>query len=185
MIVTTHTADEADTLTAPPHEGGDPWPFVLVHDDENITYADSATELVGVLIPGYDAIPAETGGDIPASDADHDTALGMRYDQAVHTVTVLQESHLAAATNNGDFDPALASEDTLTTMLGGKTVVFTGEQWPEQSVPLYLIATDYVPFTDVPRPAGNVVYLDPSMETAYLISLHEVGLVRFLQHQTA
>jgi len=108
----------------------------------------------------------------------------MRYDQAVQTVTVLQESHLAAATNNGDFDPALASEDTLTTMLGGKTVVFTGEQWPEQSVPLYLIATDYAPFTDVPRPAGNVVYLDPSMETAYLISLHEMGLVRFLQHQT-
>ena len=185
MFVTTHTADEADTLTAPPHEGDDPWPFVLMHDDEDITYADTATELVGVLIPDYDAIPANSDGDTPCSDADHDTALWMRYGQAVHTVTVLQESALAAATNNGDFDPALAGEDTLTTMLGGKTVVFTGEQWPEQAVPLYLIATDYAPFTDVPRPAGNVVYLDPSMETAYLISLHEMGLVRFLQHQTA
>jgi len=185
MLVTTHTADETDTLTAPPHEGDDPWPFVLVHDDEDITYADSATELVGVLIPDYDAIPANSDGETPCSDADHDTALWMRYGQAVHTVTVLQESALAAATNNGDFDPALAGEDTLTTMLGGKTVVFTGEQWPEQAVPLYLIATDYAPFTDVPRPAGNVVYLDPSTETAYLISLHEMGLVRFLQHQTA
>ena len=184
MFVTTHTADEADTLTAPPHEGGEPRPVVLLHNEVGTTYADTATELVGVLIPGYDAIPAETGGDTPASDADHDTALGMRYDQAVQTVTVLQESHLAAATLNGDFDPEVASEDTLTTMLGGKTVVFTGAEWPE-AVPLYLIATDYAPFTDVPRPAGNVVYLDPSMETAYLISLHEVGLVRFLQHQTA
>ncbi len=156
-----------------------------MHDDEDITYADTATELVGVLIPDYDAIPANSDGDTPCSDADHDTALWMRYGQAVHTVTVLQESALAAATNNGDFDPAAASEDTLTTMLGGKTVVFTGEQWPEQAVPLYLIATDYAPFTDVPRPAGNVVYLDPSTETAYLISLHEMGLVRFLQHQTA
>ena len=185
MLVTTHTADETDTLTAPPHEGDDPWPFVLVHDDEDITYADSATELVGVLIPDYDAIPANSDGETPCSDADHDTALWMRYGQAVHTVTVLQESALAAATNNGDFDPAAASEDTLTTMLGGKTVVFTGVEWPEQAVPLYLIATDYAPFTDVPRPAGNVVYLDPSTETAYLISLHEMGLVRFLQHQTA
>jgi len=60
MFVTIPTSDEADTLTAPPHEGGDPWPFVLVHDDENITYADTATELVGVLIPGYDAIPVGT-----------------------------------------------------------------------------------------------------------------------------
>ncbi len=185
MFVTTHTADEADTLTAPPHEGGDPWPFVLLHDDAKTTYADTATELVGVLIPGYDTIPAETGGDTPASDADHDKALWMRYGQAVNTATVLQESHLAAATNNGDFDPAAASEDTLTTMLGGKTTVFTGAEWAEQAVPLYLIATDYAPFTDVARPAGNVVYLDPSTETAHLISLHEAGLVSFLQHQAA
>jgi len=78
----------------------------------------------------------------------------------VETVTVLQESHLAAATNNGDFDPGAASEDTLTTMLGGKTVGFTGVEWPDQAVPLYLITTDYAPFTDLPRPAGNVVYLD-------------------------
>ncbi len=185
MFVTTHSADEADTLTAPPHEGGDPWPFVLLHDDAKTTYADTATELVGVLIPGYDTIPAETGGDTPASDADHDKALWMRYGQAVNTATVLQESHLAAAVTNGDFDPVAASEDTLTTMLGGKTTVFTGAEWAEQAVPLYLIATDYAPFTDVARPAGNVVYLDPSTETAHLISLHEAGLVSFLQHQAA
>ena len=62
--------------------------------------------------------------------------------------------------------------------------VFEDEQW-RWDVLLVLIATDYAPFTDVARPAGNVVYLDPSTETAHLISLHEAGLVSFLQHQTA
>ena len=48
------------------------------------------------------------------------------------------------------------------------------------------------PAPGVPRASGGESTLpfsqiahDPSMETAYLISLHEVGLVRFLQHQTA
>ncbi len=64
-LVTTQTADEADTLTAPPHEGDDPWPFVLLHNDMDTTCADTATELVGVLIPGYDTIPADSDGDTP------------------------------------------------------------------------------------------------------------------------
>jgi len=194
MRVTTPYVDEPGTFPAPPHEGHGAWPFLLLHagdaaqhpTDISLTFADTATELVGVLIPGYDAIPHSSGsncaGSGTPSDADHDEALWLRYGQAVATAALIQQRILAAAVTNGDFDPAAAPEDALTALLGDKTDVFTGEQW-RWNVLLVLIATDYAPFTDVPRPTGRVAYLDPNTETTYLTSLHEAGLVRFLPRQ--
>ncbi len=200
MRVTTTHVNEGDTFLAPPRDDHSSWPFLLLHagdatrrpQDISLTFADTATELVGVLIPGYDAIPhrsgAEGAGRGTPSDADHDEALchdealWLRYGQAVATAELIQQRILAAAVTNGDFDPAAAPEDALTALLGDKTDVFTGEQW-RWNVLLVLIATDYAPFTDVPRPTGRVAYLDPNTETTYLTSLHEAGLVRFLPRQ--
>jgi len=191
MRVTTPYVDEPGTFPAPPHDGHGAWPFLLLHagdaaqhpTDISLTFADTATELVGVLIPGYDTIPAKTGGVTPASDADHDKALWMRYGQAVSTAALIQQHILAAAVTNGDFDPSAAPEDALTALLGAKTNVFEDEQW-RWNVLLVLIATDYAPFTQRPKPSGRVAYLDPSTETTYLTSLHEAGLVRFLPQQS-
>jgi hypothetical protein len=192
MRVTTTHVSEGDTFLAPPRDDHGSWPFLLLHagdatqrpTDISLTFADTATELVGVLIPGYDAIPHSSGAEGAVrgtpSDADHDEALWLRYSQAVATAELIQQHILAAAVINGDFDQAAASEDTLTTMLGGKTVVFTGEHWRWN---VLLVLIDYAPFTDVPRPTGRVAYLDPSTETTYLTSLHEAGLVRFLPRQ--
>ncbi len=194
MRVTTTHVNEGDTFLAPPRDDHSSWPFLLLHagdatrrpQDISLTFADTATELVGVLIPGYDAIPhrsgAEGAGRGTPSDADHDEALWLRYSQAVATAALIQQHILAAAVTNGDFDPAAAPEDALTALLGDKTDVFTVEQW-RWNVLLVLIVTDYAPFTDVPRPTGRVAYLDPSTETTYLTSLHEAGLVRFLPRQ--
>jgi len=194
MRVTTNHVTEDDTFRPPPRDDHGAWPFLLLHagdttqrpQDISLTFADTATELVGVLIPGYDAIPhrsgAEGAGLRTPSDADHDEALWLRYGQAVATAELIQQHILAAAVTNGDFDPAAAPEDALTALLGDKTDVFTGEQW-RWNVLLVLIATDYAPFTGVPRPTGRVAYLDPSTETTYLTSLHEAGLVRFLPRQ--
>ncbi len=194
MRVTTNHVNEGDTFLAPPRDDHGSWPFLLLHagdatqhpQDISLTFADTATELVGVLIPGYDAIPHSSGSNCAApgtpSDADHDEALWLRYSQAVSTAALIQQHILAAAVANGDFDSAAAPEDALTTMLGGKTNAFTGEHW-RWNVLLVLIVTDYAPFTDVPRPTGRVAYLDPSTETTYLTSLHEAGLVRFLPRQ--
>jgi len=194
MRVTTTHVSEGDTFLAPPRDDHGSWPFLLLHagdatqrpTDISLTFADTATELVGALIPGYDAIPHSTGSNCAGrgtpSDADHDEALWLRYSQAVATAALVQQHILAAAVTNGDFDSAAVPEDALTALLGDKTDVFTGEQW-RWNVLLVLISTDYAPFTQRPKPAGRVAYLDPSTETTYLTSLHEAGLVRFLPRQ--
>lgn len=181
MRVTTHTPSDARAVTGAPHDGDGPWPFLLLHGEGDTTYADTATELVGALIPGYDDIPSDPD---TATDADHDEALWLRYGQAVVTAGILQEGLLAAAVNAGDVDVVDFGEDNLNILLGDKAVPFTGEVWSEQ-VPLCLISIHYAPFTDRPQPAGRVVYVDPSTETAYLTSLHDIGLVQFYQHQPA
>lgn len=102
-----------------------------------------------------------------------------RYESAVATAGELQETLIAAAAENGDFDAAVAGEEVLTAMLPAKTTPYTGPTW-RQSVPLVLIDTDYQPFTSRPRPDGRVIYLRPAQEHDYLASLAEAGLVHYL-----
>ena len=65
MPTTVITEPHAETRL-PARPDGSPWPLLLVHGDR-VTGADTATELLGQLIPGY----SELTGD----DAGHDDAL--------------------------------------------------------------------------------------------------------------
>jgi hypothetical protein len=121
-----------------------------------VTGADTATELLGQLIPGY--------CDLANDDAGHDDALWRRHESAVATAGELQETVLAAAAENGDFDAATAGEEVLTALPTAKTTPYTGRAW-RQAVPLVLIDTDYQPFTARPRPMGRIITYGPRRNT--------------------
>jgi hypothetical protein len=47
-------------------------------------------------------------------------------------------------------------------------------------VPLVLMTSDYVPFTERPAPTGNIFWLDPTTELTYLRSLDRLGVMKLL-----
>lgn len=169
-MATTITVEPGIEARLPQRPGGSAWPLLLIHGDR-ITGADTATELLAQIIPGY--------ADLPDDDTGHDDALWPRYESAVATAVELQETLIAAAAENGDFDAATAGEEVLTALLTAKTIPYTAPAW-RQSVPLVLIDTDYQPFTSRPRPDGRVIFLRPAQERDYLASLAEAGLVQYL-----
>jgi hypothetical protein len=121
---------------------GTPWLLLLVHGGR-VTGADTAAELVSVLIPGYDRLAGVYEGQ---DDAGNDETLWRRYESAVATAGELQETLLATAAVHGDFDAAHADESDLTALLADKTAPYTEAIW-RQTVPLVLIDTDYQPLT--------------------------------------
>lgn len=177
---------EADEAT-PTHEDGTTFPFVLVHSGQNgtaeLSVADTNTELLGALIPGYADLAEDFAGDAEA--------LVARYTHAVGVATALQADLAAQARHAGRFSPADESEDVLSALFTEKNRPFTGitgadgehtVEWTHD-VPLVLIESDYHPFTKRRTPTGKVVWLRPGLETTYLQSLADVGLVEYLVHQ--
>ncbi len=169
-MATTITVERGIEERLPARNDGSPWPLLLVHGDR-VTGADTATELLGQLIPGYT--------DLPDDDAGHDDALWRRYESAVATAGELQETLIAAAAEHGDFDAATAGEHVLTPLLTAKTSAYEGRAW-RGTVPLVLIDTDYHPFTRRSRPEGRIIFLRPAQEHDYLASLAESGVVQYL-----
>jgi hypothetical protein len=165
--------NQDETLTPPPLRADDsPWPFALLALHDTI-YGDSLTDLVGYLIPDYEALPASQEGD--------EDAFLARVDYAAAYIGSAQSVILATATTDGDFAPELASEATLTALLSPRgTGLIDGSEfnftWTE-TVPLLLLTTDFAPFTSVPLIDGNVAYFDPSDERVFLDSLSGMGAV--------
>ena len=173
------------TEPIPTRADGTPWPFMLLRGGL-ATGADSATELVGELIAGYDEIPTDDEG--------HDAASWQRALSSVQIAGQFQEGLMAKATEDGSFNVAEAGEDVLTAMLGDKSqplhafpVTDDGPKttvW-NQPVPLVLLATLYAPYTGVPAPTGRIAWIDPATETFYLESLASLGLLTFLVSESA
>lgn len=156
-------------------EDGTPYPFALIRN-EGVAFAETAGDIMGLLIDGY--------ADLPDTEDGADQALVARWRQAVSTAAMVQAELCANAVENDTFDPATSGEDTLTALFGEKDEAVTGiDHWPHDRVPLVLVATDYAPFvTDRTPPGGNVLWIDPSDELAYLRSLANLGLIGFYTH---
>lgn len=165
----------APEIPEPPvRADGERWAFVCGHGN-GLTVADTRTEIVAQVI----------GDDYPTDDPDE--ALVSRYGAAVRVASSYQLTLLVRAAEQGTFDPAeMASrrpfgEDMVNIVMRDRTVaVSAGElpfdddgapTWDDPSLPLVLVATDYGPATDRPRPTGNVAWVDPSTETTFLDSL--------------
>lgn len=168
MLVTIPPTNDPD-FRLPEHPDGEPWPYAALDAEGVVTLSDTATELVAKAIDGYD-----TMGD--------DEALAARYDSLVELGELLQEHLRSAACIDGRWDPATATEDTLTVLYRPRTVPLTETAVWEHEVPLVAISTDYLPFTDRPEPSGRIVWLDPSTELTYLQTLDRIGVIELHVH---
>lgn len=155
-------------------ENGDPWPFALVRDDETFL-SDDAGELVAALIEGYEKFTDDEDGD--------NQALVCRATEAIKVAATAQAIMATDAFNEGRFDPDDASEEVLTALFGDRTLAVIGVDHWDHEVPLVLVATDYEPFSNEPTPTGNVLWVDPSTEIAFLQSLANLGIITFYIHE--
>lgn len=165
--------DQNDNLTGPPaREDGGLWPFALLVGEDTV-YADSLSELIAYVIPGYDQFAGDPAGDVLAFLA--------RVDMLSSTVAEAQALILATAVRDGEVVIETLSEDYLTALLSPRGVgVVDGSGFDNSwsiEPPLLLLDIDFAPFTDVPRITGNAHYYDPSDERAFLESLEKLGLV--------
>ena len=167
MRTTVNYPSEHEVLPGlPVHPDGGQWSYAIAHDGEHVTFADTAGDLIEVLIDGY--------GQLGDTDEEHDQALLARYQHLL-----LLAGHYQAEANDTAMADGLlddADEDTLTALYSDRSEPYTGGEWTGPT--LILIATDYAPYTDLPTPQGaQVVLLDPARETSYLAALHRLGFI--------
>jgi hypothetical protein len=173
MRTTIRIAD-GGMLEIPRHPDGAQWLLAMLHGD-HVSFADSTASALGALIDGYDELPQTPAGRSQARQA--------RYRYAAQIVVRTQERINGKAIASYVLDPSGEdADDVLVTLLGNRAVLVgsaegeTSVHWAHR-VPVVLIATDYVPFTDNIRPTGRVLMIDPSDEIALLESLSELCVV--------
>lgn len=156
-------------------ETGTAYRYALLLPNRDLLFADTLTDLVTGLIPGHDSL-------------DFDAGIEARIRYCAHAAAMLQAHALTAAPED-ELD-ALDSEE-LAALLAPRIGQFAAQApWWRPSVPLYVVETSYIPFTDLPRPASihdgvpgaedTVVWLRPVDPELMVLSLHEAGFVRVL-----
>ena len=194
----------------PHPDGPGGWAYAVVDDEGQVIFADNAGELVALVILGYGDISDSDEGHDEALATRYEALVEMaeraqRYlvDQAAEsglfdpleadeeTLTALfaprtrpWEGHAAAPPTGigptgtgpigtGPVRPSLTGTGPTASRPPGDHV------WRDR-VPLVLIATDYEPYTDRPKPTGRALFLDPSTEISFLRSLDALGLIKLL-----
>lgn len=187
-IATSHVVAEAASLADADFINpttGQRWTMVATLDDATF-FAETASDLLAAMIPDYPAyVPPATGASedrIEAAGAEEEKALIIRWDHACHIAHEVQTIHCNDASRLGRFDPADHDEDILTAIFTDKKLPVVGvDYWTLATVPLVLVATHYAPTTHLAPPqgkdGGEVLWLDPSDEMAYLRSLDALGVI--------
>ncbi len=165
----------ADTLVTPMNENGDPFAYCLVMPDgEDYLYADTYDDMLVNLIPGY----------LATDDLEERALMRMRLGTQV---AVVKQAEILA-----DLDPAMITDEdwqVLTAPKAGSQV--TSPEWWNSPIPLIVVETSYVPYTDIPRPASglndgivaeNLWWIRPAEQEDFLLSLHEVGFVQLMEN---
>ncbi len=165
----------------PASKTGQPYRYELTYNgDHRRAYADTLTELCGALIEGYE--PDEitqrlVDEDVP--DERLETLVTGELDELriVHTVGV--QVRLQAGINaQAPIDQLVDEQQQL--LRGDRVTQPSIESW-DSDVPLVLSAHDYQPDGDLPRPSGNLIWLDPRDESTFIESLEAAGLVRLAE----
>jgi|GEM_PF-872851 len=181
MIVITR--DPSSPPPEPPRAADDqPFRYELTYDgDYRRAYAATLTELCGALIEGYDpaeigqrlqaeGVPAEQLEDLVTGELDE-----LRIVQAV-AVQVRLQADLNARAPLDDF-----TQDQLAVLRGDRVTQPAIDSW-DAPVPLVLSTHDYQPQGDLPKPDGNIIWLDPRDEATFIESLDASGVVRLAEH---
>lgn len=161
-MTTTPIEDQISADTALLGAGEDQ--FVLQGPaDGQLTYGDSRTAIVDQLYPEH--LAAQTA----------EEKFQVRLDALVQLATIAQ-TEIATTLDLPD------DEDFLTALFHDRaTTTLVFDEWDVQGCPLFLIATGYAPYSEIPRPAGEeIVWLDPLNETTFLSALEALGLVELL-----
>lgn len=66
---------------------------------------------------------------------------------------------------------------TALALVEGKEVAYCGRTW-NRVVPLVLVSSDYHPYTLVPAPTGNIIWLDPRTEESLLRTAITAGALQ-------
>lgn len=157
-------ADSSDQIALPDGE----WEFLLfsrfVREDETQPRARAAvsvTDLIGLVVPGYDQVDDDT------------EAFMARYYSAREIAGEVQAVFNAQAVQQGvditdpACDPLWFDKDQPCPL----------EAW-DGPAPLVLVRTDYAPFTDRHCPTGAIVWIDPATERDFVESLDTAGFVQ-------
>ncbi len=180
MIIITRNPN--DPPPEPPlSKTGRPYRYELTYNgDHRRAYADTLTELCGALIEGYD--PDEitqrlVDEDVP--DVQLEALVTGELDELriVHSVGV--QVRLQAEINaQAPMDQLLP--DQLQLLRSDRVTQPSIDHW-DADVPLVLSAHDYQPDGDIPRPTGEIIWLDPRDESTYINTLEAAGLIRLAE----
>lgn len=151
-----------DAIRQPKHPEDRPWLVVWVGRDGDAIFADSLSDIVGVLIEGYDDLDDEHEDDLH---------LQARIDFLAPLAAHAQTMILADLAQRGIH----LTEEELNAALRSKEEPVGVARW-NPAEPLILLATAYEPYTDEARPEGSILWLDPTNEAAFLSSLNKLGI---------
>lgn len=152
-----------------------PYRYEMIFDGgKSRAYADTADELLGVLITGYETMS-------------QDQQLVARIEHAVRTQATLQ------ARINAAHDLSQCSPDELVVLRGHRNTPPEVEVWT-CPVPLVLVDVFYKPIGNLPRPSSgivdveqppNLLWLSPTEPYDFLVSLHEAEVIILNEHMDA
>lgn len=151
-----------DAIRQPQHPENRPWLVVWVGSNGDAVFADSLSDIVGVLIDGYNELDDEHEDDLH---------LQARIDYLAPLAANAQVMVLADLAERG----IQLTEQELNAALAPKEQAAGITRW-NPAEPVILLTTAYDPYTDEPRPDGSVLWMDPTNESAFLSSLNKLGL---------
>lgn len=159
-------------LPTPLNSEGEPFLYCMIFNADTVmAFADSATELVDLLIAGYLDIPA-------------DNLVEQAIQRTLYAVgaQVRVQADILTRANLG-----LATPAELEVLRGSRDTPPRLAAW-ECPIPLVLVDAFYQPFTSVPRPVGlprgggaqdsNIIWLTFSDEVEFLHGLHTAGEIQ-------
>ncbi len=147
---------------------------MVLHDGSTV-YADTATEVLEEMLPGYGSL-------------DEAAQFGARTRHARRVAEFIQRLQIDRAVAAGLFDEADPQLAALVHILTTDKALSLTLELPDAPgevadwlpvVPLVLLTTSYAPHTQYPRIGGNVVWLDPASEASYLAGLHRTGIFNY------
>lgn len=150
-----------EAAVAPPS----PFTFVTAGADVETIISNTLTGIVEAIISGYADLPEPQGG--------YDAHLDSRIGALAGLASALQAGILASM-QEGGLD---LTDDQLTALLHPKDGdVLEFEAW-DSPIPLMLLATNYIPFSDIVPPEGDsIVWLNPHNEKLFMDSVVQLGV---------
>jgi hypothetical protein len=168
-------------VVAPLSRAGRPFYFELRHRGWRY-YADTAQRLLPVLIRGYPPLPPGP----PAVDPDQEQLIEDENSDGLGERRLQARVRHAAGTRNGlAVERLFRVEQRLGPLGPTERKVLMAPTWHppavddwRHEVPLVLLDVMFRPYTDVPCPTGNIVWLRPATADGYLRSLATAGVIQ-------